>query len=219
PDPFAAEPGQRLYRTGDLARWRDDGTLDFLGRADRQVKIRGYRVEPGEIEAALTAHPRLRSAAVRTFHGPAGEPVLAAYVVPSGLLAPSAAELRDSLADRLPTPMIPTVFTVVRELPLLPSGKVDLDRLPAPQLGAEEAFVAPRDPVEQAIADVWARLLRVDRVSVTADFFALGGHSLLATQVVAELRRLFGVDVPLRAMFDHRTVAGLTSLVEAGVPQ
>ncbi|MEU9510984.1 amino acid adenylation domain-containing protein [Micromonospora sp. NPDC048170] len=209
PDPFGTVAGQRLYRTGDLARWRHDGNLEFLGRADRQIKIRGYRVEPGEIEAALLANNRLREAAVRAVDGP----ILAAYVVARGMLAPSAAEMRADLAERVPEYMVPAVFVVLPELPRLPSGKIDIDRLPV-ATPESDGFVAPRNELEAAIAGVWARILHLDQISVTDDFFGLGGHSLLSTQVVAELRRTFGLDLPLRAIFDHRTVAAMATLIE-----
>ncbi|RLK25444.1 amino acid adenylation domain-containing protein [Micromonospora sp. M71_S20] len=213
PDPFATAAGQRLYRTGDLARWRHDGNLEFLGRADRQIKIRGYRVEPGEIEAALLANSRLREAAVRAVDGPGGDPILAAYVVARGMLAPSAAEMRADLAERVPEYMVPSVFVVLPELPRLPSGKTDVGRLPVATPDSD-GFVAPRNELEAAIAEVWARILHLDQVGVTDDFFGLGGHSLLSTQVVAELRRTFGLDLPLRAIFDHRTVAAMATFIE-----
>ncbi|MER7418287.1 amino acid adenylation domain-containing protein, partial [Micromonospora peucetia] len=213
PDPFGTVAGQRLYRTGDLARWRHDGNLEFLGRADRQMKIRGYRVEPGEIEVALLANNRLREAAVRAVDGADGAPILAAYVVARGMLAPSAAEMRADLAERVPEYMVPSVFVVLPELPRLPSGKIDIDRLPV-ATPESDGFVAPRNELEAAIAGVWARILHLDQISVTDDFFGLGGHSLLSTQVVAELRRTFGLDLPLRAIFDHRTVAAMATLIE-----
>ncbi|WP_157527276.1 non-ribosomal peptide synthetase, partial [Micromonospora rosaria] len=214
PDPFATEPGQRLYRTGDLARWRPDGTLEFLGRTDRQIKIRGYRIEPGEIEAALLGNNRLREATVQAVPGPHGDPVLVAYVVARGLLAPSAADLRTGLARTLPEYLVPSVFVTMPELPRLPSGKVDGARLPvvAPENGD---FVAPRTELEASIAGAWARILHLEQVSVVDDFFGLGGHSLLATQAVAELRRMFELDLPLRAIFDHRTVEDLAVFIES----
>jgi len=221
PDPFAARPGERLYRTGDLARWRPDGNLEFLGRADRQIKIRGYRIEPGEIEAALAQHGRLAESVVRVATTASGEPVLVAYVVARGTpappaAAPSAAALRAFLAARLPEYMIPSVFVPMAELPRQRTGKIDAGRLPGPPSAGSE-YLAPRDEVEQAIADVWERMMDVRRPSVDADFFALGGHSMLANQIVAELSHLFSVRLPIRSMFDNRTIADMAHFLEHAV--
>jgi amino acid adenylation domain-containing protein len=217
PDPFGPLPGARLYRTGDRARYRPDGTLEFLGRVDYQVKIRGFRVEPGEIAATLAEHPDVRDGIVVAREDSIGDLRLVAYIVPAADgMAPGVDQLRAFLQARLPEHMIPSAFMVLDALPLTPSGKIDRRALPAPEQGrdAMEALVMPRTPVEEAIAEIWMAVLRLERVGVHDNFFALGGHSLLATQVVARLRAAFGLELPLRVMFETPTVAGLAERIE-----
>ncbi|HEX5724995.1 MAG TPA: amino acid adenylation domain-containing protein, partial [Longimicrobiaceae bacterium] len=210
PDPFAAEPGARLYRTGDLARWRPDGTLEFLGRNDHQVKVRGFRIELGEIEAVLRGHGSVADCVVMA-RAEAGEQRLVAYVV-GGV---EAAELRAHLRESLPEYMVPSAFVFLDALPLTPNGKLDRKALPAPELApAEDRYVAPRTPVEEVLAGIWAEVLRLERVGANDNFFELGGHSLLATRVVSRVRELFGVELPLRALFEGPTVAELAGRVE-----
>jgi acyl carrier protein len=210
-------PGARLYRTGDRARYRPDGTLEFLGRVDYQVKIRGFRVEPGEIAATLAEHPDVRDGIVVAREDSIGDLRLVAYIVPAADgMAPGVDQLRAFLQARLPEHMIPSAFMVLDALPLTPSGKIDRRALPAPEQGrdAMEALVMPRTPVEEAIVEIWMAVLRLERVGVHDNFFALGGHSLLATQVVARLRAAFGLELPLRVMFETPTVAGLAERIE-----
>ncbi|HSL85028.1 MAG TPA: amino acid adenylation domain-containing protein, partial [Thermoanaerobaculia bacterium] len=221
PDPFAAYvpgagPGARLYRTGDLARWLPRGRVDFLGRIDRQVKLRGFRIEPGEVEAALTGHPRVRSAVVTVREDRPGDRRLVAYVVPAEGGDAGGTDLRSYLADRLPGHLVPAAFVTLPELPLDPNGKVDRRALPAPDDEAEagRAGVLPRGPLEELVAEVWSEVLGAGRVGPHDDFFELGGHSLLATRVVNRLRKLTGVDVPLRRLFEGPTVAELARAVE-----
>ncbi|HEX2207305.1 MAG TPA: amino acid adenylation domain-containing protein [Longimicrobium sp.] len=215
PDPFGA-PGSRLYRTGDRARRKTDGVLEFLGRVDFQVKLRGFRVEPGEIEAALRAHPSVGGAVARV-RGEGAAARLVAYVVPRDPDAPPAGtELRAALRERLPEYMVPSTFVVVDAFPLTPSGKIDRRALPAPDAQPEgRAFAAPRTPREEALAEVWREVLGVERVGVEDDFFELGGHSLLATQVLSRVRREVGVELPLRALFEAPTVRALAERLEA----
>jgi amino acid adenylation domain-containing protein len=217
PDPFAAEtgqPGARVYQTGDRVRWRPDGTLEFLGRIDRQVKIRGFRVEPGEVEAVLAHHPAVAQAAVLVLGEGAAGRHLAAFMVPTaGVL--SLDDLRAWLAGRLPAYLVPDLV-FIPELPLNPNGKVDraaLARLaPGPQ--HVKIFNAPRTPTEELIAGIWADVLEVEQVGIDDDFFALGGHSLLATRVVSRIVDALGIDLPLSALFEFPTVAGLAAAVE-----
>ncbi|PTH83159.1 non-ribosomal peptide synthetase, partial [Streptomyces sp. A244] len=216
-DPFAAD-GSRLYRTGDRVRWSADGQLEFLGRADDQLKVRGYRIEPLEIEAVLTAHPGVRTAVVVAF-GDGSDRRLVAYAVPAdhaeGL--PPVAELRAFAGERLPEFMVPSVFVELAELPLTPNGKTDRAALPEPagfRTGSGGRYVAPATATEELLADVWARVLGVERVGVLDGFFELGGHSLLATQVVSRVREMFSVELPLAALFDRPTVRGLAALVD-----
>ena len=217
PDPFTDVPGARLYRTGDRARYRGDGTLEFLGRLDFQVKIRGFRVEPGEIAATLAEHPGVGDAIVVAPEDSPGDRRLVAYIVPAAdASSPGADELRGFLQARLPEHMIPWAFVLLDAMPLTPSGKVDRRALPAPEhtrAGLED-LVTPRTPVEEAIAEIWIALLKLERVGIHDNFFALGGHSLLAAQLVARLRVAFGLDLPLRALFETPTVAGLAERIE-----
>jgi acyl carrier protein len=211
PNPFAATPGERLYRTGDLARYLPDGNLEFLGRIDHQVKVRGYRIELGEIEATLTAHPAVREAVVVAREEGAGEKRLVAYVVGEA----SGAELRAFVRSKLPEYMVPSAFVALAALPLTANGKIDRRALPAPEGRPEQerAYVAPRTPVEEVLAGIWAEVLRLDRVGVQDNFFDLGGHSLLATQVVSRLREAFSVELPLRALFETPTIMDLAEAI------
>jgi amino acid adenylation domain-containing protein len=220
PDPWpnsgSNEPGGRMYRTGDLVRHREDGTLDFLGRADNQVKIRGYRIELEEVEAALARHPALREVAVAAREEGSGDRRLVAYFT-AAPGAPGVAELRAWLRERLPEPMVPAVFVPLSDFPRTPNGKVDRKALPAP--GAEQEtlrgrHVPPAGVIEEIIADVWSGVLGLERVGVTESFFDLGGHSLLATQVVSRLREALQVDLTLAWLFEAPTVRGLAARVE-----
>jgi hypothetical protein len=215
PDPWALRPGARLYRTGDLARWRDDGSLEFLGRIDFQVKIRGFRIELGDIEAALVALPSVAQAVVAARADDRGGQTLAAYLVVRDAAAPpTPAELRTQLSGQLPDYMVPSIWTFLDRLPLTPSGKIDRRALPAPGLTrAAEEFVAPRDPVEETVAGLWREVFQLERVGVHENFFDLGGHSLIAAQVHARLRRIFGGELLLRDLFEAVTVAKLATLL------
>ena len=217
PDPHGAEGGARLYRTGDLARYRVDGTLEFLGRRDQQVKIRGYRIEPGEIEAVLCQQEQVREAVVVVREQLAGDKRLIAYVSPSEGAELNVAELRSYLQERLPQYMMPAALQVLERLPLTPNGKVDRRALPEVEWGADgggEDYMAPRTAVEELLVALWAELLPAERIGVEDNFFALGGHSLLATRLLSRVREMFGMEVPLRALFEGPTVAGLASQVE-----
>ncbi|HSF40925.1 MAG TPA: amino acid adenylation domain-containing protein [Thermoanaerobaculia bacterium] len=212
PDPFDSIPGGRLYRTGDLVRQQPDGAVEFLGRLDGQVKIRGFRIETGEIEAALLALPGVLEAAVMVREEAPGERRLVAYV--AGEVTADA--LRAALRERLPDYMVPAAFVILETLPLNPNGKVDRKALPAPERqSAPEASRAPRTPVEEVVAGLWAELLGVERVGLDDDFFALGGHSLLAARVASRLRQVFDVELPVRDLFEAPTVAELAARVEA----
>ncbi|HEV2735418.1 MAG TPA: amino acid adenylation domain-containing protein, partial [Longimicrobiaceae bacterium] len=212
PEPFGGEAGARMYRTGDRVRRLANGELEYLGRLDFQVKVRGFRIELGEIEAALLSRAGVREAAVVVREDAPGERRIVGYVVADG--EPATAGLREHLLARLPGYMVPSALVVLEELPLTPSGKLDRRALPAPAGAAAEAYVAPRTPAEETLAEIWGEVLGVGRVGARDDFFALGGHSLLATRVVSRLRQAFGVDVPLRTLFEAPTVAGLAARVE-----
>jgi acyl carrier protein len=213
-----------LYYTGDRGRYRTDGALEYLGRLDHQVKIRGVRIEPGEVEAMMSQYPAIRESAVVARDDVASEESsgskrLIAYIVPNKDRAPSVSELRNFLKDRLPEYMLPSAFVTLEVLPLTPSGKVDRRALPAPDLsgfGAENAYEAPRTPLEKALVRIWEEVLGLEGVGIHDDFFELGGHSLLATQLVSRLRNAFGVELPLRKLFEAPTVASIASRIETG---
>ncbi|MEA2694498.1 MAG: hypothetical protein QOJ16_3885, partial [Acidobacteriota bacterium] len=208
PDPFGGA-GERLYRTGDRVRWRPDGRLEFLGRLDRQVKIRGFRIEPGEVEGVLAGHPAVAQAAVVVREDRAGEKRLVAYSV-----LREEADLAGYLRGRLPEHLVPWAFVTLPALPLTVHGKLDRAALPMPDRG-EPVAVLPRTPAETRLAEIWAELLGRERVGVLDDFFALGGHSLLATRLVSRVRQAFGVELPLRAVFEAPTVASLAARIES----
>jgi amino acid adenylation domain-containing protein len=211
PDPFGPEPGERLYRTGDLARSRPDGTLEYLGRIDHQVKVRGHRIELGEVEAVLRAQAGVRQAVVVAREEMPGDKRLVAYVVPAQAPGPAVRELRDSVTAQLPDYMVPSAFVLLDALPLTPNGKVDRRALPAPEgvrPELEAAYVAPRTPLEEAVAGIWSEVLGLKRVSIDDNFFEVGGHSLSAIRVISRLRDAFHIELPLRAFFEAPTVAG-----------
>ena len=213
PDAFGKTPGARLYRTGDLARWLPDGTLEFRGRADFQVKVRGYRIELGEIEHALATHPGVRDAVVVAREAGPGDLRLVAYVVSDEGVA--AESLRAHVATTLPEYMVPAAYVVLGALPLTPSGKVDRRALPAPagEAYATQGYEAPVGEVEEALAELWAGLLGVERVGRWDNFFALGGHSLLAVTLIERMRQR-GLRADVRALFTAPTLAALAAVIE-----
>ncbi|MEV0691702.1 non-ribosomal peptide synthase/polyketide synthase [Streptomyces sp. NPDC050388] len=216
-DPFGA-PGERMYRTGDRARWDERGLLEFLGRADEQIKIRGFRIEPGEVEAALLAHPDV-SEAVVTAREHAGRLMLVAHLVPARDAVPTADELRLALRRTLPDHMVPTAFVPLVRIPRTSSGKTDRRALPAPPAQPDPAttYVAPRPGTEEALAEIWADVLRVERVGARDNFFALGGDSILSIQIVSRARRA-GLALTTKDVFRHQTVAELALRVTRAAP-
>jgi acyl carrier protein len=216
PHPFSAAGGARLYRTGDLVRYLADGDIEFAGRRDQQVKIRGFRIELGEVEAALCTHTAVRQAVVVARADGRGERRLVAYVIEGEEV--SGSELRAHLKERLPDYMLPAMFVTVTEMPLTPNGKVDRERLPAPEgLADDESgeYEAPQTAIEEVLAGIWAEVLGVERVSRRDNFFDIGGHSLLATRVISWVRKVFKVELALRTLFEEPTVAGLAATLEA----
>jgi amino acid adenylation domain-containing protein len=216
PDPFNSAPGERMYRSGDLARWRNDGTVEFLGRLDYQVKLRGFRIELGEIESALAEHPAVLEAVVITREKENAEKYLAAYFTSKdGHAAPAAAELREHLLQKLPDYMVPATYLPLEALPRTSSGKIDRKLLPAPEaLPVETTYVPPHSPVQEMLAGIWARMLNRPRMGIYDNFFELGGHSLLAIRIVSRIRDAFQVEMPLQAMFAQPTIAHLARLID-----
>jgi amino acid adenylation domain-containing protein len=217
PDPFGARPGGRLFKTGDVARLLSDGRIAFIRRMDDQVKVRGFRVEPDEITAVLNRHPRVLQSVVVARAAAQGDKRLVGYVVPAldGSLTPS--ELREFLRVRLPDYMVPETFVRLESLPLSAHGKVNRLELPAPNEAntlRDQVFTAPRTDLEKTVAHNLASLLGVERVDVETNFFALGAHSLVGAQLIARIRREFGVEMSLRVLFEAPTVAELSAEIQ-----
>ncbi|HLS79683.1 MAG TPA: amino acid adenylation domain-containing protein, partial [Nocardia sp.] len=210
-DPF--EPGARMYRTGDVVRWTRTGEVQYVGRSDFQVKVRGFRIELGEIDAALASHPNVDFAATLGHENAAGATVLVAYVVAVPGRTIDVAELTAHIEQRLPAYMVPSSIMVMDRVPLTPVGKLDRKGLPEPVFATEVVFRAPRTPVEQTIAEVFAEVLGVQRVGVDDSFFALGGDSIVSIQLVSRAKARGVVFTP-RQVFEQKTVAGLAAVAE-----
>jgi acyl-coenzyme A synthetase/AMP-(fatty) acid ligase/acyl carrier protein len=213
-DPYAIEGGARMYRTGDLACWREDGMLDFVGRADEQVKIRGFRIELGEIEAALRSLPEVADAAVALNEDASFGKHLVAYLVPSNGALPEPRALRRRLNERLPAHMLPSAFMSMDKLPRSLNGKINRAALPAWMRQASN-IRAPRSQEETALCAMFAEVLRRELIGVEDDFFALGGDSLSAMRMVGRICSAFGVALSLRDFYSASTVSGLASLIQA----
>jgi len=214
PDPSGG--GERIYRTGDLGVMRPDGCLVHLGRKDFQVKVRGHRIEVAEIEKVLLELHTIKEAAVVGRPDRRGDQRLVAYVVPAGAVAPTLGDLRRTLEARLPDFMVPSTFVMLEGLPRTPNGKIDRRALPAPPTNRPDLgypYAPPMTPVEERLAGIWAEVLDMDRVGVHDHFLDLGGHSLLATQVLSQVLRVFARDLPLRSLFEARTVAAMAAVI------
>lgn len=212
-NPFIPVAEARMYRTGDLARYLPDGNIEFLGRVDHQVKVRGFRVELGEIESILSTHPDVRQVVVFALHSQQ----LAAYIVTQSGSPLATHDIRHFLQLHLPDYMIPAYFLFVDEFPLTPNGKVDRKKLPVPEhihLNTEHTFIAPRTPTEKKLVEIWERLLSVEPVGVTDDFFEIGGSSLLALQLFERIEATFHVSLPLSGLFRGATIEYLAALIE-----
>ena len=211
-DPFSGQIGARLYKTGDVARYRKDGILEYLGRVDNQVKVRGYRIELGEIGATLASDPRVKSCAVLVREDEPGNKQLVGYVIPREGKSPTAEDLQQFLKQRLPEYMAPAHFVFLDSIPLTTNGKVDRKALPAPTYGgvsAGQGFVAPRTETEKALAEIWAKLLKLEQIGIHDDFFDFGGHSLMAMKAVSQIEEKFGVNVSLAGLLEAPTIAEL----------
>ncbi len=207
PDPFSGDSYGRLYRTGDVGRYLPDGNIEFLGRVDHQVKVRGFRIELGEIESLLEQHSEIRQAVV-VVRGEGSDKQLVSYLVAAPEKSPPVEELRLYLSQKLPAYMVPSFYVELESLPLTPNGKVDRRALPEPTLITEvgDEFLAPRDPIELHLAQLWESLLGVRPVGRRDNFFELGGHSLLAVRMVANIEKVYGKRLPLATLFEAPTV-------------
>jgi amino acid adenylation domain-containing protein len=206
----------RRYRTGDLVRMLPGGEIEFVGRVDDQLSIRGFRVEPGEVAAVLNSHPAVEASVAVAIGDSSADRQLVAYVVATDGVRPSSEELSGLLAGSLPHYMVPSRYVWLDQLPLTPHGKIDRRALPDPGagLGEEQATPDPDAPVDATIASVVAQLLKVEQVGMDENFFLIGGHSMLGAQLIARIERLYGVELPLRYLFDHPTPAELGDEVQ-----
>ncbi|HGJ8974839.1 TPA: amino acid adenylation domain-containing protein, partial [Pseudomonas aeruginosa] len=218
PDPYAQVPGSRIYRTGDLACRGKGDQLEYVGRIDHQVKVRGFRIELGEIESRLLELPIVREAVVLAQDGPTGKS-LAAYLVPAESDTPLVAlrdECRAALKGQLPEYMLPSLWRSLDSLPLNPNGKIDRKALPPIEDSQDQShFVAPHEGLERSLAEIWAEVLKVERVGRDDNFFELGGHSLLVTQVLSRIRRRLGLELPLAALFEHANLADFAAYAKS----
>ncbi|BAY50309.1 amino acid adenylation domain-containing protein (plasmid) [Scytonema sp. HK-05] len=214
-NPFSNEPGARLYKTGDLVRYNSDGNLEYLRRIDEQVKIRGFRIELGEIEAVLSQYPNVRETVVTVGVDVSQDKCLVAYLVVKQQPSPKISDLRHYLKQKLPEYMVPAAFVFLDAMPLTPHGKIDRRALPAPDTSSfsRSNFVAPRNPIEEVLAVIWAKVLGTEHIGIHDNFFELGGHSLLATQVISRMRQAFNVEIPLQLLFETPTIADLASAI------
>jgi amino acid adenylation domain-containing protein len=215
-NPFSQVPGDRLYKTGDLARLLPDGDIAFVGRMDEQIKIRGYRIEPEEIATVLDQYSGIRASVVIA-RDDSGDKRLVAYVVVAPNIELTHSGLQDFLKKYLPDYMVPAVFVRLSSLPMTPSGKIDRVALPAPEpenTVGDRVYLAPCTPTEERVVAILSELLGVEQVSVNDNFFFLGGHSLLGTQLIARTRDAFGVELPLRTVFDFPTAAEISAVIE-----
>jgi amino acid adenylation domain-containing protein/non-ribosomal peptide synthase protein (TIGR01720 family) len=220
PHPWSERPGERLYKTGDRVRYVGEGNIEYQGRVDDQVKVRGYRIELGEIEAVLRGHAEVKEAVVVVREEEVWEKQLMAYLVSTSEPRPTVTQLHTYLREHLPEYMVPSKFILLDELPLTPNGKIDRRALPAagpmrPEL--EKSYQKPRSPVEEVLADIWAEVLKLERVGIYDNFFELGGHSLLAAQVISRVREAFQVEISLHSLFESPTVCELGERIEQEV--
>jgi amino acid adenylation domain-containing protein len=217
PDPFNNEAGARLYRTGDLARYLPDGNIEFLNRVDHQVKIRGFRIECGEIETVLDAHPSVQRSVVQARRDSTGEQRLIGYILPKPGATVTPEDFLKYGKDKLPKYMLPSAYVILTELPLTDNQKINRQKLPAPPEKSDSAAdrVGARTPTEEVLVGIWGRVLGVGACGVHDDFFEIGGDSLRAMRIMAQIRKIFRVQIPMRSLFQHATIAGLADAIDS----
>ncbi|BDI19721.1 hypothetical protein ANSO36C_55230 [Nostoc cf. commune SO-36] len=223
-NPFVSDSQARLYKTGDKVSYLNDGNLQFLGRVDRQVKIRGFRIELEEIETTLKQHSGVQEVVVRATEETLGNKRLVAYIVISPQFRlinqnyqAIASVFRSFCLDKLPEYAIPSIFVLLKALPLTANGKIDYQALPTPEQSRpelEQLYVAPRTGLERQLAEIWSEILGLEQVGIYDNFFELGGHSLLITQLLAKIRKAFSVELPLKLLFDAPTIADLAAQID-----
>jgi hypothetical protein len=214
PDPFAKNG--RVYRTGDRVRFLEDGILQFVGRTDRQIKLRGHRIEPDAIEHLLNQHQDVADTAVTAQPDPQNNLQIVAYVIPRNGRLPDRQSLVSHLRQQLPAYMLPAAFVTVDQFPKTTHGKIDYRALPAPTFQTQDAtqYQAPRNPMEETLANLFSELTNVTKIGLYDNFFQLGGHSLLITQLASRIQTIFEVELSLRALFENPTVIDLAILIE-----
>ena len=211
-NPFT--PGQRMYRTGDLARWLPQGIIEYAGRKDGQVKYHGHRIELNEIKRALNRHPQIRDSVIVVARDKTGNDAMIAYYVSRQELDSN--ELHAFLTDSIIEETIPNVFVHLRKLPLTLNGKLNLRALPTldeVKQRAQHTYVAPRNPIEEQLAEIWKQVFGVERVGIHDNFFELGGHSLIATQVIGRVRQKLHTELLVRSVFEAPTIAELAAAI------
>ena len=213
-NPFSEKPGARMYKSGDLCRYLPDGNIEYLGRLDHQVKIRGFRIELGEIEARLLQHSAVKETVVLAREDTPGEKRLVAYMVFKERASSSNDDLRAFLKQLLPDYMVPAAFVILENMPLTHNGKLDRKALPAPEYKATQAYVAPRNELEQTLCQIFQDVLHLEKIGIMDNFFEVGGNSLLATQITAHIRRDLKLEIPLRTLFEKTTVAEFSEEVK-----
>jgi acyl carrier protein len=211
-NPFDRNPADLLYRTGDRGRFLPDGSLEILGRLDDQVKIRGVRVEPDEVTAVLAQYPDVKACAVVPWKTHSGQIELAAYLSVTRQTHQTTEQLHSYLSRHLTAAMVPSVFIYLDHMPLSANGKIDRRGLPSPMLDQDcrkQPYIAASSPIEEALVEIWSKILGVSRIGVKDNFFELGGHSLLAIQIISRVNRRFQMQVPLRKLFENPTISAL----------
>ncbi|ACL76665.1 non-ribosomal peptide synthetase [Ruminiclostridium cellulolyticum] len=214
PNPY--KPNERLYRTGDLAKWRRDGNIEYLGRIDFQVKIRGLRIELGEIEKQLTAHPDVKECVVVAWKKGEGDIHLVAYVVCENSMQAEQGGIQSFLEKSLPDYMVPRIYVFLEMMPLSPNGKIDRKSLPAPVVSTDRAYEAPRNGTEKLLADIWKKILSLDRIGINDNFFEIGGDSLKAMETIIHLKKQ-GMQLEIKDLFEGQTIRNLGKCIRNSV--